>query len=356
MSSNRLCRFLLFYHNSLNQNFIIFRVFTFLLFACFLKQASCINVADVFNIQLKPTNWVAKRSVVNQQEHFCPSCGTCSYSINNKLRSKNTTNLHKILNCIEFNETQQFFESANRNPYLHRSYKCRCRYFRPNDNGHPILDGSGHGDEGYESALNSYDFDESYLNYMAEEEIKNVGANNENTVPTNECLVAYIGMAVKGHNLIYKQWINEENCFNLCLSTTKKNGYDFDCKSFEHWQSDCSSSSSAQQSSSTFVPRICTLMNENAAANDARHQAAFARNHRNHRHHNQNDPYLSPTAPTEISFLHNMPSVLPALPRSHRAVNKIEYCVLSNQSISTAGKDFTENNAVTYYEILCKRK
>lgn len=123
---------------------------------------------------------------------------------------------------------------------------------------------------------------------------------------TSNCLIASVGMAVKGYNLIYKQWVNKENCFNLCLGTTVKNGFNFDCKSFEHWHGDCTGH--------TAESPCASFSNDHGLAR------------RNHRHHNLN---------------------------SKRATTKLDYCVLSNQTIKTAGYDFTENNAVTYYEILC---
>lgn len=113
-------------------------------------------------------------------------------------------------------------------------------------------------------------------------------------------------MAIRGSNLIHRQWHGKENCFNLCLQTNIKNGDPFNCKSFEHWHRECSPTN-------TNDDQIC---------------ASFAENdhlvHRNHLHHNK------------------------------RAV-KMDICVLSNQTIKTSGGDFVPNNVVTYYELICDK-
>lgn len=130
---------------------------------------------------------------------------------------------------------------------------------------------------------------------------------------TSDCLLVYVGMAVKGYNLIYRQWISKENCLDLCLSTTRKNGYNFDCKSFEHWHGDCTSNETSS--------KVCASFSQN--------ENGLSR--RNHRHHN---------------LKHSI--------RNKRAIPKLDYCVLSNQTIKSAGTDFAQNNAVTYYELLCQ--
>jgi hypothetical protein len=120
-------------------------------------------------------------------------------------------------------------------------------------------------------------------------------------------------MSIKGSNLVYNQWVSRENCFNLCLKTNKKYGDSFDCKSFEHWHSECSyeylylnkSNDHSQKKCADFLNLHSTNMNE----------TKFKRKHQ-----------------------------------------KIDLCVLSNKTISSAGNDFDVNYGVTYYEILCNSK
>ena len=65
------------------------------------------------------------------------------------------------------------------------------------------------------------------------------------------------GMAIKGSNLVYKQWISREDCFNLCLKTNRKYGDFFDCKSFEHWHSECSYEYLYLNKSSDYANKKC---------------------------------------------------------------------------------------------------
>jgi hypothetical protein len=283
-----------------------------------------------------------RRALEIESTHYCPLCNINSNTtIINKMRAKNYTYLHKIMSCVEFNATAGLNESQEKlrvRLAQSRAFKCTCTYFRPNDNCNsapmigqydaatyvpptPPPPPSQDEDAGSNNAAYDAD-DETYLNYLDEEEV--LSANNKNPNSKKECLVAYMGMAVKGYNLAYKQWVSEEHCFNLCLSTTKRNGYSFDCKSFEHWQTDCTGQPRVYHPNETFVPRICS-------------QSGHGNNEEN------NVSTLSAARSSTLS-------------RGLRAINKIEYCVLSNQSRSTAGDDFTENSAVTYYEILCKSK
>lgn len=122
------------------------------------------------------------------------------------------------------------------------------------------------------------------------------------------CLRVYVGMAIKGHNLLYNRWIDKENCMSICLNTTVNNGHKFDCKSFEHWHGNCSQSADPQSPHY----QLCASFD--------RRQKISRRNHQE----SKNRP-------------------------------KLDYCVLSNQTINSVGPDFNSNNAVTYYELACQR-
>lgn len=122
------------------------------------------------------------------------------------------------------------------------------------------------------------------------------------------CLKVYVGMAIKGHNLLYNRWIDKENCMKICLNTTVNNGHKFDCKSFEHWHGNC-----------TYSPDSKNSNVQSCASFDGKQKLS-----RRFFHEKQFKP-------------------------------KLDYCVLSDQTISSAGSDFNSNNAVTYYELTCQR-
>jgi hypothetical protein len=152
---------------------------------------------------------------------------------------------------------------------------------------------------------------------------------NENTeiilneIEITQCLEVHLGMAVKGHNLVYHQWINKEHCFNLCLKTNKKHGDTFDCKSFEHWHTECtyentfsSTTTDNDQTSNLNITKKIKPCTEYLNLNSNFHI-----------HEN----------------------------KYKRRTKKIDLCVLSNQTIISAGTEFTFNHGVTYYEILCNK-
>ena len=123
------------------------------------------------------------------------------------------------------------------------------------------------------------------------------------------------GYAIRGHNLIHRQWINKEHCFNLCLITNTKNGDAFNCRSFEHWHRDCSPINQHDDTSS-----MCASFTENEEMPEVMHHVHF--------HHNRM--------------------------RTKRAA-KLDICVLSNQTIKSSGDEFAPNNAITYYELICNK-
>lgn len=274
------------------------------------KYSSC---NETLNRRLKNSN------PPTPDNHLCPICGIDSTN------KKNEKPLHKIVDCVQLNETSKPHHTSHSNLKIYLpSYKCKCKYMKVNEN-----------------RCNWY-------SKSANEKFTPLSTSNESeqedgpSSSVNECLVVHVGMAIKGYNLIYRQWINKENCFNLCINTTIKNGFNFDCKSFEHWHADCANQPNDlftkptdSTENSTIIPNIC---------------ASFSNDHgylarRTHRHHNHQS-YLADSL-TKLNYYNR---------ETRAAAAKIDYCVLSNQTIRSAGKNFALNNAVTYYELLCKRK
>ena len=268
---------------------------------------------DTLNTQ----NQQILRPQTNQKNlNICPQCGMDSSN------PKKEKGLHKIIECEKFNNS---ITSSVFNKYM-PSYKCKCKYLRVNEKAcqlfsRNLFKNPAKKFENLFVGLKASDFmnEEDQLDSIINDS-EEYDLNEDQTTKVkkplhiiNECLIVHVGMAIKGHNLMYKQWISKENCFNLCINTTIKNGFSFDCKSFEHWHSDCAS--------------------------------------------NPADIYKSATNRTKSAVC----ATFVATKSDHdrlikRANNKIDYCVLSNQNIQMAGKNFAENLAVTYYEILCKRK
>jgi hypothetical protein len=378
-NNNRLRFLILFHHSSpcsgLNSAGK-FLIVTFLLVVLCSSLASCSFDDETWSEEETPMAAQKRRALEIESTHYCPLCSIGSNtSTISKLRAKNHTYLHKIMNCAEFNATAGLDDSQERllrSRLAHsRAFKCTCTYFRPHDKCSTAATTAQYDSSEDEllTARNNaaYDADEeAYLNYLDEEEV--LSANNKNPNSKKECLVAYMGMAVKGYNLAYKQWVSEEHCFNLCLSTTKRNGFHFDCRSFEHWQTDCATSTSLFHPNETFVPRICSQQQQQQQTQspETSQQVDGTRtllhhyrmhgqvaNHRHHRHNGYEGEQETTILPATSWSSSARPSTLS---RGSRAISKIEYCVLSNQSRGTAGDDFAENSAVTYYELLCKRK
>lgn len=138
--------------------------------------------------------------------------------------------------------------------------------------------------------------------------------------------------------MLYRQWTDKETCFNMCLRTTIRNGAQFDCRSFEHWHRNCPETASHSQSSSSSSASLDAAGYVNSSISG------------------ENSTSPTTTAKTCASF--NMYDDDDDVRREKRErfPNKLGYCVLSNQTMKTAGRSFGPNNKVTYYELLCKRK
>ena len=258
-----------------------------------------------------------QHSTENNQYHLCPSCGF-EYSHASKSSSKSIINLHKILEC---NKTsyKSYYSLGDKFPNV-SSYACKCKYTketRKNCSSQQTPSKSILTKNIKQSRVKSFPHQKALAI-----DVDNVNAYlSENFPSTKICLVAYVGMAIKGSNLMYRQWMGKENCFNLCINTTIRNGFTFDCRSFEHWHSQCPY---------TNIPKE----NNGSSLNGRNVCASFT--------NNNDQSYNKGLSADKIV-------------RSEKQNNvKIDYCVLSDQTIVTSGNEFSENNAVTYYEILCE--
>lgn len=142
---------------------------------------------------------------------------------------------------------------------------------------------------------------------------------------------------MKGYNQLYRQWTDKESCFNMCLRTTIRNGAQFDCRSFEHWHRDCPEQaiSLAQVNESSTLDQL-TL--QSVTPSTTKTCATFSM---------END---------EEDNLGGAMARRSRRGRSGGEKSRLDFCVLSNQTMKSAGKLFAPNNKVTYYELLCKRR
>ena len=178
---------------------------------------------------------------------------------------------------------------------------------------------------------------------------------------------------------MYNLWTDKESCFNLCLRTTIRNGAQFDCRSFEHWHRDCpesittasstTTSTSASSSGITTMSNIwssSTRLGLDGALNSSADGLVGAMPPM------FGSTTISPPSKTCASFSLNdnvqdedeavssgsrdeSASREDKLRGQHEKMSrKRGYCVLSNQTMKSAGRLFAPNNKVTYYEILCK--
>ncbi len=217
----------------------------------------------------------------------CPPCG---------IRSSDSMPGTSTLECERFYTKKQIkLDDYNRIPLP--SFKCKCNYTRihKNDCG--------------------------------------TSRQNENSFPVSgECLVAHVGMAVRGHNLLHRKWVDKESCFNLCLRTRVKNGHSFDCRSFEHWHRDCDSEGNGDQQQSGKMCASFELDGQEKSVGKQR---------------NTENSYLQHKYPFSDEYYKRQ-----RLKNSKRAY-KTDICVLSNQTIDLSPDNFLPNQAVTYYEVLC---
>lgn len=120
------------------------------------------------------------------------------------------------------------------------------------------------------------------------------------------------------------------------MKTTIQNGAQFDCRSFEHWHRDCPYTFEAKNSSfSKFSMDYKNSTNLNKDVNEA-------------------DESLLTSSRRCASFNMFDESEDFKQEKRERYTKKLGYCVLSNQTMKTAGRSFGPNNKVTYYELLCK--
>ena len=164
--------------------------------------------------------------------HPCPLCGIDSSN------PRRILELHKIFECTRL-EHSSLISYVGRNV---SSFICRCKYARDIKKGcgssiMPLVHTSRN-DTSKQKTLTKTS--------TALVDIDHLTTLDPSLLIVKPCLIAHVGMAVKGFNLMYRHWVNKENCFNLCINTTIKNGFDFDCRSFEHWHSECASNSATE--------------------------------------------------------------------------------------------------------------
>ena len=238
----------------------------------------------------------------------CPACGV------NRFKSLLTNDQLAGTSSLECRRIMNDMVKKTNLP----SFKCRCKYANIQENectSNLIAD--------------SNDYDMKHFNQtiveqtLIKEEPTETTSSQKRSMVSGDCLVAFVGMAIRGHNMLHRKWISKENCMNLCLNTKVKNGFAFDCTSFEHWHRDCKS-----QIFDAANDPLCASFQDESNQKSAEHRTRKSKK-------------------LTTSGVH--------LTKKTRTT-KMDICVLSNQTIDIAGKDFSPNNAVTYYEILCKGK
>ena len=261
----------------------------------------------------------------NSSGHMCPTCDMVDSRI-----------LHRITSCEKFNDTQTLYARTTSHLKSLPSYKCQCSYLKESNcqvKDKPKSMAMAARKTALRQALsapvNIYAEDDA----ISDEEELNQEIPIEYEANSVDCLVAHVGMSIKGNNLLHQKWKDKEDCFNLCLKTTIKNGHPFDCKSFEHWHKDCNAQMPSNGGDNDGVETTCASFSMDATAK----RSSFFDQQPNHVHHN--------------NLAHSSDSK-----RQARAKYKMDICVLSNQTIQLAGQDFVPNSGVTYYEILCQSK
>ena len=269
------------------------------IFNCTSKRLVLLFVALLFSLGVAMTTTSIK----------CPTCGVTRFSksilANDQLAGTSSLECRRIMNDVAKKTSLP-------------SFKCRCKYANVHEN---------------ECASNliadSNDYDMKHLNQTI---VEQMDLKEEPSMVSGDCLVAYVGMAIRGYNMLHRKWISKENCMNLCLNTRAKNGFAFDCTSFEHWHRDCKS-----QIFDAANDPLCASFQDESNQKSAEHRTRKSKKLTT----------ITSNGVYQKSFA----------TKSHTKktrTTKMDICVLSNQTIDIAGKDFSPNNAVTYYEILCK--
>ena len=154
-------------------------------------------------------------------------------------------------------------------------------------------------------------------------------------------------MNFQGHNLLYRKWINKEDCFNQCLKTRIKNGNKFDCASFEHWHRDCDSHANTSENdynnnnnNENSNNKLCASFNynEKRPGMSNQYENPYNRNYFKQNRYYYKDDFIN----SKLKFKLN-----------RKRASRTDICVLSNQTVKLAGDQFLPNNVVTYYELLC---
>ncbi len=229
----------------------------------------------------------------------CPTCG---------LRGQHGPAGTSILECKRFyvNHGNINNNNINENPNdisgLLPSYKCTCNYTSVNKK-----------ECSSKSNEHLYEFGQPQVH--------------------GDCLVAHVGMAIRGFNLVHRKWVSKEHCFNLCMRTRLKNGHGFDCTSFEHWHRDCKDSGNGKICATFAESEEAELVEGSSPVREAYGRSYFK----------QNRYYYTDEVEEKRKQMKN-----------RKRASKPDICVLSNQTISISMNNFLPNDKVTYYEIVCK--
>ena len=315
------------------------------------SSSSFISASSVFGHESTNNNnndqmlaAVAHMSLISQQ----PKCPVC-YSNNH---------LQRIVSCHRINDTQTSWARKTPDLLALPSYKCKCKYLREKFCNANEADDDVDNDPqqqqreasrklvGYlRSSSGEANNEEVELEVAESDEVREDELESEYERESVDCLVAHVGMSINGHNYVFNKWISKEDCFNLCLRTKIRNGYELDCKSFEHWHKGCnaqapSKSSTADQTSVSAekTSRVCASLEMEEHESGFRKKSRKNKNN-NHKHHHRR--HLDDEEEEEEE----------SLVRSRRASSRTDYCVLSNMTIQMAGQEFSKNIIFYLYKV-----
>jgi len=311
----------------------------------------------------------ASANAKNNHFNLCPSCGF-EYL---EAQPSRLIHLHKIFECSRVADStfyKSHYSSISRPIYSNNnitSYICKCKFAKETKSNCSVAPPSPPPPPSLVTAKHALP---SQKQMMKDKLVKklphrrktnalaidvdnvNVYLSTNYSMQTRPCLIVHVGMAIKGSNLMFHQWTGKENCFNLCINTTIRNGFSFDCRSFEHWHSECPYTQQQQQQQQHQSQYANDGDDDfgDAAAGSTFQSTKMAQSRKVCASFNNDneETYSTIIAAKKRSKNNNN--------RNGRSYVKIDYCVLSDMTIMTAGNDFTSNNAVTYYELLCQSK
>jgi hypothetical protein len=295
------------------------------------------NILTIIESNVILTNF-NQSSIVSSASHLCPICETigkpAGYNLNEFI--------HRIINCDPFVISSSVFKDI-------QSYKCTCEY-APIDQAR-CYSSRYPKNRNAISNINNNDISQrnygySYTNYNSppiqqqqqDNKFKNLNEHTSNNY--KECLQVHVGMAIKGYNMLHREWVSKEHCFNLCLNTNIRNGHSFDCNSFEHWHRNCDPIAHNDKSEYSLIKTnpFSTTTPTPPPFKPKKICASFINDH-------------------QVSLsLKRSPYHKSRINRNKKNGKKMDICVLSNMTILSSSSLFDKNDAVTYYELLCSSK